>query len=67
MRLWAKLALFLRLYENDTKAQSSFLYHLSGGSLRFFGCLKTDVCAWPARTGGGRPTTNTAIHAPERS
>jgi hypothetical protein len=61
-----KLALFLRLYENDTKAESSFLYHLCGARLRVPDCLKTDLCAWPARAGGGQPTTNAALRAPER-
>jgi hypothetical protein len=38
----------VRLYENDTKAQSSFLYHLSGGRLRSSGRLNTEPRAQPA-------------------
>jgi hypothetical protein len=65
-RYETKLALFLRLYENDTKAKSNFLYHLSGARLRVSDCLKTDLCAWPAHADGGQTTTSQALHARER-
>jgi hypothetical protein len=61
-----KLALFLRLYENDTKAKSSFLYHLSGARFRVSDCPNSDLCDWPSRAGGAQPTTNQALHARER-
>jgi hypothetical protein len=41
----------VRLYENDTKAQSSFLYHLSGGRLGSSGRLKSVSRFQLARSG----------------
>jgi hypothetical protein len=66
IKLWAKLALFVRLYENDTKVQSSFLYDLSGGRLRSSGRLKSVPRSRLARAGSREPVTNAARNAPER-
>jgi hypothetical protein len=56
-----KLALFLRLHENDMQVTFSFLYHLSRARMLALDCLKTDVCEWPARAGGAQPITNQAL------
>jgi hypothetical protein len=61
-----KLALFLRLHENDMQVTFSFLYRLSDAPLWVSGYLCTVPCAWTAGADGGRPATNTALRAPER-
>jgi hypothetical protein len=44
IRFWRKFALFVCLYENDTKAATSVLYHLPGGRLGSSGRLKSVPC-----------------------